>query len=507
MKVLAPIHLAGMQLRNAVAVSPMSRMQANEDGTPSAEMAEYYARFARSGAGLVFSEALYVDDVASRAYFRQPGLVTQAQAYGWRKITDAVHEAGGRIIAQLQHGGRLAEPELNQAHLSSFDGVAAGNTWQTNRPNKAARGATVDEIDRIVQAFANAARRAIDAGFDGVEIHGARGYLVDDFLSASTNKRDDDYGGSLDGRLKFPSDVVSAVRAAIGCFPLSFNLSLYKMDDVTYKPPGGEAEIRHIVKSLRGSGADVIHVSTRNVLADEPWGRSLAATVKAAALDCAVIANGGIKTLEAAEAALGTAGASMVAVARAYLANPDWINRSRQQFPLQKYKPGLERRALLQGLGDQAEPDAQLFAEDFKVCQAFSGAPREINDDLFAKFASMSGDAHPIHYDDEYAAKSRYGKRLAHGLLISSMTALGATPMSRRVEKAMIAFVEQGTRFLRPVFIGDTVQSFFEVNEIVAKPGKGTALIRFNVHLANDRGEKVLEGFQTYLLSNRPAEA
>ena len=123
-----------------------------------------------------------------------------------------------------------------------------------------------------------------------------------------------------------------------------------------------------------------------------------------------------------------------------------------------------------------------------------------IGDDQFKAFAEMTGDDHPIHYDDAVAAKTRFGKRLAHGLLVMSMTAFGATPMSRRIEDAMVAFVEQGARFLKPVFVGDTLTSRFEVASIDPKPARRAALVRFNVSLTNNRNEIVLEGHHTYLL-------
>ena len=142
----------------------------------------------------------------------------------------------------------------------------------------------------------------------------------------------------------------------------------------------------------------------------------------------------------------------------------------------------------------------QIFAEDLTIGQIFTGEAREIGDDQFKAFANMTGDDHPIHYDDAYAAKTRFGKRLAHGLLVMSMTALGATSMSRRIEDSMVAFVEQGARFLKPVFVGDTLKSQFEVAAIDRKPARGAALVRFNVNLVNDRNEIVLEGHHTYLL-------
>lgn len=150
----------------------------------------------------------------------------------------------------------------------------------------------------------------------------------------------------------------------------------------------------------------------------------------------------------------------------------------------------------------------QIFADDFRIGQTFSGEKRRVGDPEFASFAQMTGDAHPIHYDDDYAAKTRYGKRLAHGLLVTSMTALGATSMSRHLEDAMIAFVEQGTRFLKPVFVNDQLQSHFTVMSVVQKPGSSSAFVRFDVKLVNDRDETVLEGFHIYLLrARRPAVA
>ena len=146
---------------------------------------------------------------------------------------------------------------------------------------------------------------------------------------------------------------------------------------------------------------------------------------------------------------------------------------------------------------------AQIFADDLTIGQTFVGEARRIGDDQFRAFAEMTGDDHPIHYDDAYAAKTRFGKRLAHGLLVMSMTALGATAMSRQIEDAMVAFVEESARFLKPVFVGDTLTSRFGVTAIDPKPARGVALVRFNVSLVNDRNEVVLEGHHSYLLRLR----
>lgn len=156
-------------------------------------------------------------------------------------------------------------------------------------------------------------------------------------------------------------------------------------------------------------------------------------------------------------------------------------------------------------MSDRAE--SQLFADDLVVGQTFAGEPHAVGDAEFHLFARLTGDDHPIHYDDAFAAKTRFGKRLAHGLLLISMTALGATPMSRRLHDAMVAFAEQRSRFLKPVFVGDVVTSSFQVAAIERKQGRDAALVRFNVRLLNNAGEAVLEGEHAYFLRWRRAPA
>jgi 2,4-dienoyl-CoA reductase-like NADH-dependent reductase (Old Yellow Enzyme family) len=346
---LEPVNLGQLKLRNRLVVAAMSRMQANDDGTVSRDMPEYYARYARYGAGIVVSEALYTDEVAARAYFKQPGLATDAQAQGWRRITDAVHHEGGVVFAQLQHGGRLSEPGLNPLHLSASDGAASGLTWQTGRPNAPASAATRLQIADIVDGFVKAAQRAVVAGFDGIELHGARGYLLDDFLSASSNLRTDEYGGSLEGRLALPLQVVRAVRESIGSLPLSYNLSMYKMDDAGYSPPGGKAEVEAIVRALQNTGVQIFHVTTRKVMRAECWGEPLTRTVREASPDAVVIGNGALRDIQDCDEALAATGADLISLARSFLANPDWIGRCAAGGALKAYSSGMERLPLLQG--------------------------------------------------------------------------------------------------------------------------------------------------------------
>lgn len=150
---------------------------------------------------------------------------------------------------------------------------------------------------------------------------------------------------------------------------------------------------------------------------------------------------------------------------------------------------------------------SQLFADDLTLGQTFGGEPREVGDAAFTAFADLTGDHHPIHYDDAYAAKTRFGKRLAHGLLVTSMTAFGATAMSRRFADCMVAFLGQDTRFLKPVFVGDVLTSRFTITSIQLKAGGDTAVVQFDVSLISAAGDTVLDGHHRYLLLRKPAGA
>ena len=146
---------------------------------------------------------------------------------------------------------------------------------------------------------------------------------------------------------------------------------------------------------------------------------------------------------------------------------------------------------------------SQLYAEDFAVGQRFAGQSVTLGDAQFRQFAQLTGDRHPIHYDDAYAAKTRFGKRLAHGLLVTSITALGATPLSDRLEKSMIAFLEQGMKFLGPALVGDRVTTEFAVKDVALKPAKKSGVVTFAISVTNDRGENLVDGFHRYLLRMR----
>jgi len=154
---------------------------------------------------------------------------------------------------------------------------------------------------------------------------------------------------------------------------------------------------------------------------------------------------------------------------------------------------------------DQTTQDPQLWLDDFAPGQRYPGATHPLSVEHFRLFAEMTGDAHPIHYDPDYAARTRFGRPVAHGLLVAGFSALGASALSRQLERSMIAMMEVGFRYLRPVFSGDTLTSTFEIEAVERKPGADKGVLRFRVTLANQAGETVVEGRHAYLMRCRPA--
>ncbi|MBA2638144.1 MAG: alkene reductase [Solirubrobacterales bacterium] len=214
-----PITVGRMELGNRIVMAPMTRSRANgADQTATPLMAEYYVQ--RAGAGLIITEGTQ-PSVIGQGYPNTPGLHSEAQIDAWRKVTSAVHDAGGLICAQLMHTGRIGHPDLYQEPLTPVgpSAVAAGGSAFTAEGFKAfvnPEPLSPQDITTTTEDFAAAARNAITAGFDGVEVHGAHGYLPHQFMSTNANQRDDEWGGSVEGRIRFTVAVSRAVADAIG---------------------------------------------------------------------------------------------------------------------------------------------------------------------------------------------------------------------------------------------------------------------------------------------------
>jgi len=211
-----PLGLGAIELPNRLVMAPLTRARAGREGVPNELMALYYAQ--RASAGLIISEATGISR-EGLGWPNAPGLWNDEQVAGWSRVTEAVHRNGGRIVAQLWHMGRVVHPSVSGMEPVSSSATRApdfAHTYEGKKPYVEARAAGDDDIRRIVADYARAARNAIAAGFDGVQVHGANGYLVDQFLRDGANFRTDSYGGSIDRRLRFMTEVLSAVGDAIG---------------------------------------------------------------------------------------------------------------------------------------------------------------------------------------------------------------------------------------------------------------------------------------------------
>src|SRR5436309_616027 len=211
-----PIKIGAIDAPNRIFMAPLTRTRATEGHVPTELMIEYYRQ--RAGAGLIISEATGISR-EGLGWPGAPGLWSEAQIEGWTRVTEAVHHHGGRIVAQLWHMGRLVHPAVSGMEPVSSSAVTApdyAHTYEGKKPYVEPRAATHHDIRRIAGDYSAAARNAIAAGFDGVQVHGANGYLVDQFLRDGGNFRTDDYGGSIPNRLRFVTEVLEAVGAEIG---------------------------------------------------------------------------------------------------------------------------------------------------------------------------------------------------------------------------------------------------------------------------------------------------
>ena len=359
-----PVALGPLQLNNRLAVAPMTRVSATAQGLATARMADYYGEFAAGGFGLVITEGVYTDKVYAKGYCYQPGLADDLQREAWRPVVQRVHASGGRIVAQLMHAGAISQ---GNPHRPEPKGPSAlqprGQQMNFYRGEGAYRqpGAlSLAEIDAVVEGFASAALRAKQAGFDGVEIHGANGYLLDQFLTDYTNHRDDGYGGSLARRLRLGVETIEAVRRAVGPdFAVGYRVSQGKVNDFTHKWSGAEADAALIFETLSAAPLDFLHTTEF-----EAWQPAFGASPSLAALarrygKLPVIANGALHAPADAAGMVERGEANLVALGRGALTHADWPNRVRAGQVLHAFD-----RGLLAPIADLANADRLRRLQD-----------------------------------------------------------------------------------------------------------------------------------------------
>ncbi len=344
----SPGKLGSVALANRAIVSPMTRTSATVDGLATTQMVDYYAEYARGGWGLVATEATYIDEKYSQGYGNQPGIANAAQQESWRKVVDAVHAEGVPMFMQIFHAGAVNQgnhwvegsiaPSAVQPKGEQIDRYNGSGPFQTPRE------ITRDEMDEVVTAYAAATRRAIEVGFDGVEVHGANGYLMDQFLTTYTNQRTDDYGGAIENRARFHIDVMTAVRAAAdAAVPVGTRISQTKVNDLEYSWPGGDDDTQVVFGKLGQIGNIFIDVSAH--LGCAPvfgTDKSLAGLAKRHS-GLTVIANGKLHDPAEAERALSEDEGDFVAIAKGALADPAWPHKIAAGVEPIPFDPGMVR--------------------------------------------------------------------------------------------------------------------------------------------------------------------
>lgn len=340
-ELFVPLTVRSMTIPNRFAMAPMTR-QASPGGVPGPDVAEYYARRAAGGVGLIITEGIRLSDPAAGFPEAVPTLAGENALAGWRRVTGAVHAHGAVIAAQLWHQG---------AERGDADGVVpVSPSGVDGRGEAKGRVLAAEELGDVADRYADAARNAREVGFDAVEIHGAHGYLLDEFFWPVTNVRIDEYGGSLAGRTRFPAEVVTAVRAAVGQdFPIIFRFSQWKASDYEASIAADPTELQELLAPLVDAGVDVFHPSTRRhyqpafpdadpVLSLSGW------TKKVTGVPVIAVGSVGLQTqfrsetpgqviapapVEKVVSQFETGEFDVIAIGRTLLADPTWVNRLR----------------------------------------------------------------------------------------------------------------------------------------------------------------------------------
>jgi N-ethylmaleimide reductase len=329
-----PLRVGDLDLPNRVLMAPMTRARGTRDHVPTPVMAEYYAQ--RAGAGLIISEAIGI----SRQGLGWPwatGIWSAEQVAGWRRVTDAVHAAGGRIVAQLWHMGRVVHPSfLDGAQAVSASAAGApGNayTYAGQAPHAAPRALRIDEIPALLDDFRAATRNALEAGFDGVQIHAANGYLIDTFLRDNSNFRDDAYGGGIENRIRLLREVTQAVAEVAGPGRTGVRLSPVSRDQGTMD---SAPHLLFPAAARALSELGIAHLELREPPRDGDFGAAEVDPVSPLirqAFDGTLILNSDIGQ-ERADALLAAGAADAIAFGRDFIPNPDLPRRLRDGIPL-----------------------------------------------------------------------------------------------------------------------------------------------------------------------------
>jgi N-ethylmaleimide reductase len=330
-----PFQAGPFTLRNRIVMAPLTRSRAGQGDVPGPLNATYYAQ--RASAGLLIGEATQISP-QGKGYAYTPGMYSDEQAAGWKLVTDAVHEAGGLIFAQLWHVGRISHPDLQPDHAlpvapSAIQPEGQAFTESGFKPFPVPRALETDEIPGIVSQYAHAARQAKRAGFDGVEIHAANGYLLDQFLRDGTNKRTDRYGGSIENRARLALEVAEAVTGIWGGDRTGIRIAPVSPSVGGIADSNPQALFGHLVSALNRFGLLYLHVIEGATQGPRDYDPHFDYLALRRAFQGLYMANNGY-TLELALEARRENRADLIAFGRPFIANPDLVERLRTGAPL-----------------------------------------------------------------------------------------------------------------------------------------------------------------------------
>lgn len=323
-----PLQMGPHALKNRVVMNPMTRSRADADAVPTAIMATYYAQ--RASAGLIVTEGV-APSPNGRGYARTPGLWNAAQVGAWSAVTAGVKAQGGTIFAQLMHCGRVSHPGNMQADavVVAPSAVALAGQMYTDsmgmQDYPVPQAMTEADITAAIAEFVTAAQNAIAAGFDGVELHGANGYLLEQFLSPDTNTRSDAWGGSVANRIRFVVEVAQAVVAAIGADKVGIRLSPYGTASGMAAYPEVDETYEALTKALASAGLVYLHLVDHSAMGNPPVPATLLAAIRQAWPRTLII--GGSFDLDKAQQAIASGATDLAGFGRAFIANPDLVAR------------------------------------------------------------------------------------------------------------------------------------------------------------------------------------
>lgn len=340
-QLFTPVQIGRYTLPNRLVMAPMTRSRSDDNGLPSDLVVTYYAQ--RASAGLIISEGVF-PSAMGKGYVRTPGIATDEQVAVWKKVTEAVHAKGGRIFMQVMHCGRISHPSMlpNEAQPLAPSAIKpAGQTWTSSGMQEfiTPRELGLDEIVGVVDDYRLATRRAIEAGFDGVELHSASGYLPEQFLSSGSNQRQDQYGGSVENRARFVLEVLAAMVAEAGGDRVGIKISPeMNFNDIVDANP--QETYTYLVEQSAAFNLAYLHVALFGAKVDYH-------ALLRPSFNGAYLMGGGLDQ-QSAEAALADARADATVFGGAFLANPDLPERFRQGATLNApdknsfYSPGAQ---------------------------------------------------------------------------------------------------------------------------------------------------------------------